>query len=417
MDFYLTNLSSGERLRIPLLPDRLNIKTGAMTTALTIIKKGEVKIPRGSTLTGYSWNGVFPSENMETASFVFDWQEPARIVALLVGWEEKGDTIRLMITDLSINADVFIESFTYEYYGVGDCAYTLSLTTKRELTVTTVPAPPAPVVQPGTTTTTSGSKQYGTVSTSGGNLNVRKQPTTSATILGTLKNGTKVEILGKTGNWYIIPYSTGTNGKGYIYASYVKLNTSTSSSGGSSGSSSSGSSGKKTSSSSSSSSSSGSYTVKAGDSLYSIAKAMLGDGSRWMEIYNLNKAAIDKANAGKTVGKYTVTAGLSLKLPAKKTTATTAKTSTSASNAVKNVVSTVKSTVAKVTTAVSTVVNKVVTSKPASTLINALKTATQKSTATKKTTTSTKSTTVKKTVTKPATTVKKTTNKFTAVKK
>lgn len=407
MDIYLTNLSSGERLRIPLLPDRLNIKTGAMTTALTIIKKGEVKIPRGSSLTGYSWNGVFPSESMESASFVFDWQEPVRIIALLKGWEEKGDTLQLMITDLSINADVFIESLTYEYYGVGDCAYTLNLTVKRELTVTTVPAPPAPVVQSGSTTTTS-SGQYGTVSTSGGNLNVRKQPSTSSAILGKLKNGTKVEILGKTGNWYIIPYSSGTNGKGYVYASYIKLNTSTSTSSGSSGSSGSGS---KSSSSSSSKSSTSSYTVKSGDSLYSIAKAMLGDGSRWMEIYNLNKAAIDKANAGKTVGKYTVVAGLSLKLPATKTTTATAKTTTSTSNAVSKVVSAVKTTVSKVTTAVQ----KVVTSKPVSTLINTVKTAVQKAAATKTTTTSTKATTVKKTVTKPSTTANK--NKFTAVKK
>lgn len=396
MDFYLTNLTSGERLRIPLLPDRLNIKTGAMTTALTIIKKGEVKIPRGSSLTGYSWNGVFPAENMESASFVFDWQEPARIVALLAGWEEKGETLRLMITDLSINADVFIESFTYEYYGVGNCSYTLNLTTKRELTVTTVPAPPAPVVQPGTTTTY-GSGQYGTVSTSGGSLNVRKQPSTSATILGKLKNGTKVQILGKTGNWYIIPYSSGVNGKGYVYASYIKLNTSTSSSG-SSGGSSGGGSGGKSGSSGSSKSSTSSYTVKKGDTLYSIAKAMLGDGSRWMEIYNLNKAAIDRANSGKLVGKYTVVAGLSLKLPAKKTTAATAKTSSSASSAVKKVVSAVKTTVSKVTTAVQ----KVVTSKPVSTLINTVKTAVQKATATKKTTSSSKPTTTKKTPTKTA---------------
>ncbi|MBQ9739302.1 MAG: peptidoglycan-binding protein, partial [Kiritimatiellae bacterium] len=64
MDFYLTNLTSGVRLRIPILPDRLSVKTGAMTVALNIIKTGEVKIPRGSMLTGYSWNSTFPGEAM-----------------------------------------------------------------------------------------------------------------------------------------------------------------------------------------------------------------------------------------------------------------------------------------------------------------------------------------------------------------
>ena len=34
------------------------------------------------------------------------------------------------------------------------------------------------------------------------------------------------------------------------------------------------------------------YTVKKGDCLWNIAKKMLGSGSRWTEIYNLNKAVI-----------------------------------------------------------------------------------------------------------------------------
>jgi len=38
------------------------------------------------------------------------------------------------------------------------------------------------------------------------------------------------------------------------------------------------------------------YTVVKGDSLYNIAKKMLGKGSRWAEIYNLNKDKIKNPN-------------------------------------------------------------------------------------------------------------------------
>lgn len=36
------------------------------------------------------------------------------------------------------------------------------------------------------------------------------------------------------------------------------------------------------------------YTVKSGDTLYAIAKRLLGDGSRWKEIYNANTSVIGK---------------------------------------------------------------------------------------------------------------------------
>ena len=77
MDIYLTEISSGDRLRIPLLPDRLNIRTGAVATTLNIIKAGEARIPRGTIATGYSWNGVFPSE-ARTIKDSFNDQRVAR---------------------------------------------------------------------------------------------------------------------------------------------------------------------------------------------------------------------------------------------------------------------------------------------------------------------------------------------------
>ena len=41
---------------------------------------------------------------------------------------------------------------------------------------------------------------------------------------------------------------------------------------------------------------SSSYTVKSGDCLWNIAKKQLGDGSRWKEIYELNKDKISNPN-------------------------------------------------------------------------------------------------------------------------
>ncbi|MFN3430070.1 MAG: LysM peptidoglycan-binding domain-containing protein, partial [Candidatus Sericytochromatia bacterium] len=40
----------------------------------------------------------------------------------------------------------------------------------------------------------------------------------------------------------------------------------------------------------------GTYTVKAGDSLYRIAKAELNDGSRWQEIYAMNPHKLPNPN-------------------------------------------------------------------------------------------------------------------------
>nr|UWI48814.1 LysM peptidoglycan-binding domain-containing protein [Clostridioides difficile] len=56
------------------------------------------------------------------------------------------------------------------------------------------------------------------------------------------------------------------------------------------------------------------YTVKAGDSLWSICQKQLGNGSLYKKVYELNKSMIDKANRGKNLSKYTIYKGQVLKL-------------------------------------------------------------------------------------------------------
>ncbi|MFL8437557.1 LysM peptidoglycan-binding domain-containing protein [Clostridioides difficile] len=56
------------------------------------------------------------------------------------------------------------------------------------------------------------------------------------------------------------------------------------------------------------------YTVKAGDSLWSICQKQLGNGSLYKKVNELNKSMMDKANKGKNLSKYTIYKGQVLKL-------------------------------------------------------------------------------------------------------
>lgn len=56
------------------------------------------------------------------------------------------------------------------------------------------------------------------------------------------------------------------------------------------------------------------YTVKQGDSLWSVAQKMLGQGGRYDEIYQLNKSLMDARN-GKGADKYQIYPGQVLKMP------------------------------------------------------------------------------------------------------
>lgn len=62
----------------------------------------------------------------------------------------------------------------------------------------------------------------GVVTNVSSNLRVRKQPSSSAVVLGYLLNNEKVNITGKEGNWYKIDFK---GSVGYVSADYIKIST------------------------------------------------------------------------------------------------------------------------------------------------------------------------------------------------
>ncbi len=75
-----------------------------------------------------------------------------------------------------------------------------------------------------TTTTTSTSK---TVYVTASALNVRSGPSTSYSVIGSLKKGSSASVVGTSGSWYKIKYGSG---YGYISSSYTSSSSSSSSS-------------------------------------------------------------------------------------------------------------------------------------------------------------------------------------------
>ena len=62
--------------------------------------------------------------------------------------------------------------------------------------------------------------QAGIVKTEGGRLNIRDKASLEGKIIGQIPNGSKVQIKGQSGEWYLVSY----NGiEGYSYGAYIKL--------------------------------------------------------------------------------------------------------------------------------------------------------------------------------------------------
>ena len=61
----------------------------------------------------------------------------------------------------------------------------------------------------------------GAVTTTSGNLYVRRSPSTGASVVASLNKGSYVTLLGKTGNWWHVEYAKGQYG--YCHANYITV--------------------------------------------------------------------------------------------------------------------------------------------------------------------------------------------------
>lgn len=141
MDVYITEIETGARMALSMLPEKTRNKGYTKFQTYDIINVGEVKLPKGTNLLTFSWNGTLPGKNRRNASYVKRqyWHSPEEIQNIWEKWRTNGTKIRLMVTETPINHDVYLDSYTAEATGGnGDYEYSISFVEAKPIEVYTV---------------------------------------------------------------------------------------------------------------------------------------------------------------------------------------------------------------------------------------------------------------------------------------
>lgn len=136
---WITGNAEAEKLRIPVLPEKLTVSIGSNNTTVKVSELGEVVIKQARPAYQYSFKSFFPSVSFPGLS-VSVYRSPMDCVRMLKRWLESKKPVHLIVTDVGLDSYCTIERFSYYEEGgdVGTIHYELTLKEYREVTVRNV---------------------------------------------------------------------------------------------------------------------------------------------------------------------------------------------------------------------------------------------------------------------------------------
>ena len=155
MDNYriIFQLDDGELVELPVLPEKITIKTSGQSTEKTVLELGNVNLLKSPKLKTISFNSFFPAAKIPSVT-ARKLCEPLWYVQKIKSVMKSKKPFRFVMigNDLDINTQMSIDSFEYsEGYGaVGDFEYKISLKewvdySPRKVTIRQENAASAPV--------------------------------------------------------------------------------------------------------------------------------------------------------------------------------------------------------------------------------------------------------------------------------
>lgn len=140
MDIRLIPVGNGSKFTFPALPEKVSGKYAAKYQSFDIISQGTVKVPKGTDVAEFSWDGVFFGKSKKNEPIVRtkSWKEPNECVKILYDFMKNETVLNLIVTDTWINVDVTISSFTAKPVGAyGNIEYSIDFVQKKALQIYT----------------------------------------------------------------------------------------------------------------------------------------------------------------------------------------------------------------------------------------------------------------------------------------
>lgn len=140
MDIKLIPAGSGSKFTFPALPEKVQGKYGAKYQSFDIISQGTVKVPKGTDVAEFTWDGIFFGESKRNEPIVKknSWKEPNECVKILNNFMKNETVLNLIVTETWINVDVTISSFQPRPVGAyGNIEYSITFVQKKPLQIYT----------------------------------------------------------------------------------------------------------------------------------------------------------------------------------------------------------------------------------------------------------------------------------------
>lgn len=137
-DIYIAEKTGNRSMRIPWIPESITFDSnGTRFAKYEVLKAGEVYVPSGVNVHGYSWKSILPGEGRKDNALQRGaWQDPLWYQQIWSSWRNNGTPLHLLVTGTPINHDVYLEDYAVDYEGAfGDYDYTIKFVDARTLSI------------------------------------------------------------------------------------------------------------------------------------------------------------------------------------------------------------------------------------------------------------------------------------------